>query len=100
MWWSVDGGTTYTQFPTVLTTTCVEVGTTPFYPIGTTFKFIMGRDSDEDPASYGGAATNVTSAGNVCPEVTQFCSFNNITTTTSGTLTVWSTGNQDLAGEC
>jgi hypothetical protein len=100
MWWSADSGTTYTQFPTILTTTCVEVGTTPFYPIGTRFEFIMGEGSDLDPAVYGGAPTNATSGGGVCPLITEFCSYNNITTTTSGTLTVWSTGNQDMIGEC
>jgi len=98
MWYSVDSGSTFTQFSTVLTTSCVNVGTTPLYPIGTTFIFYMSDTND--PASSGGWPTNATSTGGVCPAITTLCTEGDITTTTSGTLTVWSTGNQALPNAC
>lgn len=98
MWYSVDSGSTFTQFATALTTSCVNVGTTPLYPIGTTFIFYMSDTND--PASSGGWPTNATSAGGVCPAITTLCTEGDITTTTSGTLTVWATGNQALPNAC
>jgi hypothetical protein len=98
MWYSIDSGTTYTQFPTALTTTCTSVGTTTSEPVGTTFLFFMSDSND--PASSGGWPTNATSAGGVCPAITTLCTEGDITTTTSGTLTVWATGNQALPNAC
>jgi hypothetical protein len=98
MWYSIDSGSTFTQFSTALTTTCTNVGTTVSQPVGTTFLFFMSDSND--PASSGGWPTRATSTGGTCPATTTLCTLGAITTTTSGTLTVWATGNQALPNAC
>ena len=98
IWYSTDGGATYTQFPTALTTSCSSIGTTLTLPVGTTFKFIMSDSLD--PAANGGWYTAATSAGGTCPAVVTNCTSNNITTITTGTLTIWVTGNQGGGRNC
>jgi hypothetical protein len=94
MWWSVDNAN-WTQFGTALSTFCSNVGTTPSYPVGTTFYIIMSNSGG--PATQGWA-TLYSSGGN-CPGTTTSCSGNTVTTVSSGLLTGWFTGNT-AAGTC
>ena len=87
MYWSVDGGSSYTQLPTVLTTTCQLLGYTDYESLGITFTLVA---TNIDPLS-GGYSTNVTSGGGTCPPTG---TSNTITPASDGTLTVWATGNE------
>ena len=94
MWWSVDN-TNWTQFSTALSTTCSNVGTTPSYPVGTTFYIMMSNSSGP---TVQGWATLYSGAGD-CPSTTTSCTSNKVTTVTSGLLAGWFTGNTG-AGTC
>lgn len=90
MWWSADSGTNWTMLSPVLTTSCSVLGSTSFYPLGTTF---LVRMSDIDgPNTTVGYGTNLSTGGS-CPGVVTNCSSDSVTPVTAGTLTVWVTGN-------
>ena len=94
MWWSVDNST-WTRFTTALNTFCSNVGTTPAYPVGTTFYIMMSNASGPTVQGW----STLYSAGGTCPGTTTSCTSNRVTTVTSGLLTGWFTGNT-ASGTC
>ena len=102
MWYSINGGS-WAQVlnfgsPVTMNTGCANLGTTTSFTVGSTVTFLMSNAGD--PGLNGGYYTNATTAGGICPGTVTNCSSNSITTITSGTLTVWITGNQAGGNNC
>lgn len=100
MWYSTDGGTTWTILnggtnSGVLNTTCTPLGTTASYPLGTVFTIMMSDISG--PALSTNYSVNVSEGGS-CPGTVSDCTHNTATPVAGGVLTIWSTGN--IATSC
>jgi hypothetical protein len=100
VYYSLDGGASWTQLGSALTSGCNSIGTTANFSVGTTVTFYIARNGDPNTGTAYGTGVVVTGA---CPNPTTVTTCNTsptnqATPVTGGTLTVWMSANIAVAG--